>query len=317
MVIVIEGTPLLKCPKSTDEFYNRYPSLVERGLSFVHENARQVQPEFTLYVAQGEFGVVPGKDSKVKIIGSDDATTCHIVILRHPSGTVGVAHFDGSKNEEAAISAMVEKITNIERGAEGLQLCVVGGYTPEIGSHEASRNEAEHLSLKILGMFSRHSCSFHLSLWCTCRLNTVQGSSGPQPIIYGVGVDILTGSIFPACFKSHDPNIPLRSASRWISGDKKLYDIYDYHSGTITIDPFYYSGMDCFSFYKQLSDDLLLRNFSTSPKVEPPRFCQDLRKVFQVFVDHPNPEATLFLGKKSKKYVMNSNGLWELMQEQL
>lgn len=316
MVIVIGGDPLIKCPNSTDEFYANYPCLVENGLSFVNQDVRQVQPEFSLYVAQGEFGVVPGVNSKVKVIGSDDATTCHIVIIRHPSGTVGVAHFDGSKNEEAAINVMVEKIANIEKGAEGLQLCVVGGYIPENGSNEASKNESEHLSLKILGMLIRHKCSFQLSLWCTCRLNTMQGSGGPKPIVYGVGVEVLTGSIFPTHFKLHEPNLPLRSACRWISGDRKLYDIYDHLSGTITIEPFYYSGMDWFNVYLQLPDDLLLRNFSTSPKVEPPEFCQDLRKVFKVFVDHPDPHKTLFPGNKSKKYRMNSSGMWELMEEQ-
>lgn len=313
MVIVVEGTPLITCPNSTDELYTCYPNVVEKALSFVHQNARCIQPEFSLYVAQGEFGVVPGNDSKVKTVGSDDATTCHIVIIRHPSGTVGVAHFDGSKNEEAAISAMVEKITSIEREVEGLQLCVVGGYLPEKGSNEASKNEAEHLSLKILGMFIHHKCSFQLSLWCTCRLNTLQGSNGPQPIVYGVGVEVQTGSIFPAFFKSHEPNLPLRSASRWMSGDGRLYDLYDHISGTIAIGPFYYSNIDWFSFYLQFPDDLLLRNFSTSPKVEPPHFCQDLRKVFQLFVDHPNPQKTLFPDNRPKKYVINSSGMWELV----
>lgn len=316
MVIVIEGVALIKCPKSTDEFYSNYPSIVETGYNFAHQNLKVVEPEFSLYISQGEFGVVPGTDSKIKIIGSDSATTCHIVIIRHPAGTVAVAHFDGSKNEVAAINAMVEKITNIERGSDGLQLYVVGGYMPEKGSKEASKKEAEHLSLKILAMLISHKCLFKVSLWCTCRLNTMEGSSGPQPIVYGVGVEVLTGSIFPACFKSHEPNLPLRSASRWISGDKKLYDIYDHLSGTISIDPFYYSGMDWFNVYLQLPDDLLLRNFSTSPKVEPPEFCQDLRKVFKIFVDHPNPQETLFPGKKSKKYIINSNGIWESVQGQ-
>ncbi|XP_027216266.1 protein N-terminal asparagine amidohydrolase-like [Penaeus vannamei] len=313
MVIVVEGHPLAKTITSTEELYKCYPGLVEKGLSFAQQAEVQVPPHFTLFVAQGEYGVVPAKDTKVKIVGSDDATTCHVVVIRHPSGTTAVAHFDGRKNEEDALKAIVEKMHRLEHDTSDLELFVVGGYQPEEGSREAKRNESELLSLKILRMFGHHKCTFNLSLWCTGRLNTRTGMDGPMPIAYGVGVDMSNGLLFPAHFTSHEPNLPLRSASRWVS-EGMLCDLYDHKNGTICIEPFYYKDMETFSYYVNLPDKVLLKNFSTSPRVEPPRFCDELRKVFQVFVDHPDPHITLFPDNQGKIYGMNDEGLWEQLQ---
>ncbi|KAJ7416051.1 RNA polymerase I-specific transcription initiation factor RRN3 [Willisornis vidua] len=45
--------------------------------------AQTVEPKGLLYVQQREFAVTTPKDGSVSILGSDDATTCHIVVLRH------------------------------------------------------------------------------------------------------------------------------------------------------------------------------------------------------------------------------------------
>lgn len=139
MVILIDGSPLDKVPDSISEFYQVHQSVAAKWSSFASQNNILVQEEYSLYVAQGEFAVVPASDAKVKYIGSDDATTCHIVIIRHKSGTVCVAHFDGSKNEEAAVNTMVSKVFQIEGSVDPLELYVVGGYVPEEESREAKK----------------------------------------------------------------------------------------------------------------------------------------------------------------------------------
>ncbi|XP_068243211.1 protein N-terminal asparagine amidohydrolase-like isoform X1 [Palaemon carinicauda] len=315
MVILIDGSPLDEVPNSTKEFYQAHQTVVSKASSFASQNNVLVQKEYCLYVAQGEFAVVPGNDPKIEYIGSDDATTCHIVIIKHTSGTVCVAHFDGSKNEEAAVDTMVSKVFQIDGRVDHLELYVVGGYVPEEGSKEAKKNESESLSLKILGLFMRHKCHFNLALWCTCYLNTMQGINGPKPIMYGVAIHLSTGEVFPATFRSHDPALPIRSASRWMGDHTVACDLYDHTNGTITIKPFNYSDVDHFAFYLKLSDQVLLNNFSTSPKVEPPSFCHDLREVFRVFVTHRNPDITLFPNCKPKCYSMNDCGLWQLLKD--
>ena len=314
MVLLVEGTPLPRCPASTDDFFTRWPGVAEAGWTFGCQKARQVEGRHALYVGQGEFGVVPRGDQRVRLVGSDDATTCHMVVVRHPAGTVAVAHFDGSHGEEAALGDMVAKIVGIEGDGEGLEVSVVGGYQPEQGSKEAARAEAEHLSLKLLEALVRHECHFQLCVWCTCRLNTTQGAGGPGPRVYGIAVEVQTGTVFPAHFKAQEPNMPLRAASRWMSGGRRPLDLYDHTSNTITIHPFHYSEVEWFAIYLKLPDEVLLRNFSTSPKVEPPRFCEELRQVFKVFVEHPRPSESLFTGNKPKKYTINPSGVWEVIQ---
>ncbi|MPC15038.1 Protein N-terminal asparagine amidohydrolase [Portunus trituberculatus] len=314
MVLLVEGAPLPRCPASTDDFFACWPQVAEAGRNFAGQKVRPVEARHALYVGQGEFGVVPGGDPRVRVVGSDDATTCHMVVVRHPSGTVAVAHFDGSRGEEAALGDMVAKIMGIEGHGEGLEVSVVGGYQPERGSKEAARAEAEQLSLKLLEALVRHECHFQLCVWCTCRLNTTQSASGPHPRVYGVAVEIQSGTLFPAHFKMQEPDMPLRSASRWMAGGRHPLDLYDHSSGTITIHPFHCSEADLFAVYLKLPDDVLLRNFSTSPKVEPPHFCQELRRVFKVFVDHPRPLESLFVGNRPKKYAISASGVWEPVQ---
>lgn len=50
---------------------------------FLFDPANQVGPIGLLYVGQREMAAVATHDKNVNIIGSDDATTCIIVVVRH------------------------------------------------------------------------------------------------------------------------------------------------------------------------------------------------------------------------------------------
>jgi len=55
----------------------------------------------TIYVYQHEFAVLGKNDSNgFHLIGSDDATTCHILILDNQI-SIALAHLDGSKTRES------------------------------------------------------------------------------------------------------------------------------------------------------------------------------------------------------------------------
>lgn len=111
-----------------------------------------------LYVNQREMAVVASHDKNVTIIGSDDATTCIIVIVRHlgnyyfslpmlnvtnfnrlhqwyifiiasGSGTTALAHLDGNGIDEACLS-MITRVQDLSMGyPEGrIELQLIGGY---------------------------------------------------------------------------------------------------------------------------------------------------------------------------------------------
>ncbi len=54
-------------------------------------------PTGLLYVGQHEFACTHPSDPSALVLGSTDATTCQVAVLRHPtSGVTAVAHLDGA-----------------------------------------------------------------------------------------------------------------------------------------------------------------------------------------------------------------------------
>ena len=67
-----------------------------REVRYVFFNAQVAAEERCVYVGQREMAVGARGDG-LEILGSEDATTCHIVIIRDVSseaGVTGVAHID-------------------------------------------------------------------------------------------------------------------------------------------------------------------------------------------------------------------------------
>lgn len=112
----------------------------------------QVGPVGVLYVGQREMAAVGTHDKNVSIIGSDDVTTCIIVVVRHSgSGAVALAHFDGNGMDEA-VSIMVSRVQNLALGyPEGrLELQMIGGYKDQ-------QSYAEDLFVSIM---RKYKCIF-------------------------------------------------------------------------------------------------------------------------------------------------------------
>lgn len=63
---------------------------------------------------------------------------------------------------------------------------------------------------------------------CVGELNTILRGETNWPIIYGVGVNIKTGEIFPASFPDKGPDLPLREA-RNFTGGQTVSCFYYYH----------------------------------------------------------------------------------------
>ena len=56
--------------------------------------------EKCVYVGQREVAV-SSPDGNIDLIGSEDATTCHVVVLRHvTSGVTGLAHVDSDEPDQ-------------------------------------------------------------------------------------------------------------------------------------------------------------------------------------------------------------------------
>ena len=94
MVLLINGYEVASLVTASD-LHTSYLVLRDNSLRVLRRPSRQVEAnEKCLYVGQREMAVVAPGDH-LNLIGSEDATTCHIVIIREVrTGVTGLAHLD-------------------------------------------------------------------------------------------------------------------------------------------------------------------------------------------------------------------------------
>uniref|UniRef100_A0A672HY52 Protein N-terminal asparagine amidohydrolase-like n=1 Tax=Salarias fasciatus TaxID=181472 RepID=A0A672HY52_SALFA len=232
--------------RSTAELYDRNPHLQEYARAFRSKKCVDVDPKCLLYVQQREFAATTPADNYVSVIGSEDATTCHMVVLRHTgTGAVCIAHCDGSSTS-SEVPQFVKAVKSLSDACkEGrLELHLVGGFNDE-------SKMSHNLSLNILAAFQNQEEDIHLETCCTTEMNDVLVDGIHKPIIYGIGVKVETGEVFPASFTFKGPAENLRSARTFTGGEY----------------------------------------LSTSPMAEPPHFVQHMKSTIQFVLDHPNPDS--------------------------
>ncbi|XP_043945112.1 protein N-terminal asparagine amidohydrolase isoform X3 [Protopterus annectens] len=82
MPLLVNGSRAV-LPCDTVDFLNTYPHFQESAKALTGQTVRTVDPKVGFYVHQREFAVTVPADDSVSILGSDDATTCHLAVLRH------------------------------------------------------------------------------------------------------------------------------------------------------------------------------------------------------------------------------------------
>ncbi|XP_048348849.1 protein N-terminal asparagine amidohydrolase isoform X2 [Sphaerodactylus townsendi] len=275
-----------------------YPELEERAKLLRSQPAQTVGPRGLLYVQQREFAATTPKD------GSDDATTCHLVVLRHTgSGATCLTHCDGSDtdNEVLLITNAVRVLSsNTEYGR--LELHLVGGFRDD-------RHLSQQLTNQLLRAFDHLQDSVHLVTFCVTELNDRQEKGNHYPHVYGIAANVKTGEIFHATFPDKGPEEDLRSASTLTGA--QMVNIYDSRKEQLCIGPYYWMPFHHADFWLQQDDQYILQNLSTSPLAEPPHFISHIRATLLCLKEHPFPDRTLFPGRKPWIYTKNEDGLWE------
>lgn len=288
---------------SIADVYERYPHLQEHARQFKSRPLVDVDPKSFLYVQQREYAATTPADKYVSVIGSDDATTCHIVVLRHTgSGAVCLAHCDGSStwSEVQLIIKTVMFLSNHSKDGR-LELHLVGGF---IDDSKTSHN----LSLNILTSFHKQKEHIHLETCCISEMNDTVVNGTHRPVVYGIGVNVKTGDVFPSSFTCKGPAEQLRSARTFTGG--QMTEIYDSSHGLVKIGPCKWSPNLEIAFWLTQNDATILKYLSTSPKAEPPHFVQHMKSTIQYILDHPIPDS-LFPEGQPQIYHRTERGEWE------
>ncbi|XP_031640732.1 protein N-terminal asparagine amidohydrolase [Contarinia nasturtii] len=310
MVLVLNGVLQDDCPSDTVSLFMQHPVYRDYANQLVSIPTKTIGPVGLLYVGQREMAAVATHDKNVNIIGSDDATTCIIVVVRHSgSGAVALAHLDGNGTDEA-VSTMVHRVNALAFGyPEGrIELQLIGGYRDQPGGY------AEDLFYTIMQSFHKLPMEIDLTQACVGELNTILRGETNWPIIYGVGVNIKTGEIFPASFPDKGPDLQLRQA-RNFTGGQTVLDIYDSTAGMLRIGPFNYDPIRGVDLWLAQSDEFLLTHLSTSPEVEPPHFTNQVRLTLKYIQDNQFPAVTVFRDNRPRYYQRDDmTGTWTLVR---
>jgi hypothetical protein len=149
------------------------PYLVQKCASFIQQTQAFIPASNpAVCLLQGEcayfnFGVGPHKKQPFAV-GSQDATTCIIIILScSETGNMFVAHMDTHELSLEDTQVLMAAIIRMQNP----KLYLAGGYCDQNGL-------GPMLSQSILSLFhSQISCAIHLELACIAQLNTAEDGS--------------------------------------------------------------------------------------------------------------------------------------------
>jgi len=288
--------------------YKAFPEYERDSEQLVRLPETRLGAPGVLYVNQREFAATVPEDEMTKYIGSDSATTCSIVCIRHTgSRAVALSHLDGSNTKDAIASMImsIQAMTHAKDDQLGqLNIHIIGGYLDE-------KETSKELTCEILeACHNRHELITLRSL-CVLSKNTEFFADKPRPILYGIAVEVHGGYCFPAKFMYKGPEIPLRTA-RLFRGSPDTLNIYDCNHYELQIGPFGYKNWPEAEKLLLLPDALIRKYLSTSPEVEKEDFAYGTKEALKCILQHPNPLESKFIDEQPLKYYRKPDGFWEL-----
>ncbi|XP_040566840.1 protein N-terminal asparagine amidohydrolase [Lepeophtheirus salmonis] len=305
MVLFVNGVSLDEAPRDIRSFFLKFPQFKESSSSLTSATPRIIGPLRSLYVSQREFAVTHPHDNKVTILGSDDITTAHLLIIRHTgSGATGFCHLDAGHEE--GISSMIQRILSLSFHYDGrFEMHLLGGFADPKGI-------AQDLTVSILQILHKQRAELDLITCAVNELCTLHRNGVPWPLISGIGVCVETGEIFPAQFTDKGPDLDIRNARTLTGGENVgLIEIYDCSREELRIGPFSYEPVRAVDFWLQQSDDFLRQALSTCPEVAPPQFVINLRAVLKRIKEDPYPSVTVFQSNCPRYYRKDEHsGRW-------
>lgn len=282
----------------------------------------------SVYVYQREWASVDCEnDANVKYLGSQDATTCIIVLLRgkkaaNQSLTNFCVHLDGEDGQEEALKHAIEEIflgsDHEQQGVVEVETHLVGGFNDDDGKN-LSREHCQRVLRALATEIGNGNIRFMLRTCCIEKLNTAvkhvsytrffldeddpDGTLSTEivtkdvkaPVVTGAAMDIETGEVFPSYMVDQGPASPLRSLCSFMSNER-LINTYDSARDRFVIQPVAYRNFpaDVCKQLIMLPDSVLLENTSTSPLVESEEFPSRMRETLLFMLKHPNADKDVF-----------------------
>jgi len=293
MVILVNNAPISDTPRSLNWLYNQYPSLKDGAKALTSAEPKQLTGSGALYVSVREYAVTHSQDTKISVVGTDNLTNNTAILIRNPgNGSMVLGHVDRMTDED--LSNMVQKLGTTSK----LQLHLIGGFAD-------TKNVSESLLAPVLSTLHRSPASLELVTCCIGDAATVARGGAPWPLVYGIGVYVKNGIMFPASFLDRGPDMDIRLARTLTGGEGVgMLDIYSPEREELRIGPFSYLPMRSVDIWINQSDDFILQSLTPCPEVIADReeFVRQVRSTLRIVKSHPYPSVTLFQSNSPRSY---------------
>ena len=137
MVLIIDNKEVTSTI-NIKSIHEDYPILKSNSTLVIDSPLRDINiSDNYVYVGQREMAVA-STDDGVDILGSEDATTCHIVVLRditNNKGVTGLAHLDSDDPDQfLALESAVRRRSGASETDIEYEISIIGGYDDERGT---------------------------------------------------------------------------------------------------------------------------------------------------------------------------------------
>uniref|UniRef100_A0A2K6FHI1 Protein N-terminal asparagine amidohydrolase n=1 Tax=Propithecus coquereli TaxID=379532 RepID=A0A2K6FHI1_PROCO len=274
MPILVEGWQV-RLPQSAGDLIGAHLPLEERARLPRGQSVQRAGPQGLQYVQQRELAVTSPKDGSISILGSDDATTCHIVVLRHTgNGATCLTHCDETDTKaEVPLTVNSKKLFSDYAQCGRLEVHLVGGFSDD-------RQLSQKLTHQLLSEFHRQEDDMHLVTLCVTELNEKKMKTTFQVFL-------------------QDPGPEEELCAAWALTGGPMIGISGAKTEQLCIGPFSWVPFPHVDFWLQQDEKQILENLSTSPLA---------KSTLMLFKKYPSPINTLFPGSKSLLYEKNEDG---------
>ena len=301
------------------DLFNAFPSLCEKSKTFKSNLAKRTlnqREQRILYVQQHEIATISSLLNKqnFQYIASDDATTCHIVVIvEQTTGAVSLGHFDGGRTEEG-MDLMLNELTDVKQlinkdnsSSDGkFLLYLFGGFLD-------AKGYSEKLFSEIISYCLQSDRDITLEIACCCSLNDYITSDGQHACeVYGVAVDIGTGEFSISTCTDHGPDSVLRYSR--MSLVESFSSVYDYHKQCVYVDPFSFRAQRWTTELLSLDDETYLSYCSTSPHCEPEHFVKESKESLLFRRTWEKRCVEFFCGER-REYVLDEHNQWSIVNK--
>jgi hypothetical protein len=227
----------------------------------------------SLYIHQGEIAINISIDD-FDVFGSDDATSCHILLLKNMKGQWLIVHLDTVSRVRSCFALLSEFLGS----SHNAEVYVSGGIDDM---------QSTEISLAIIELLLSFDSIMDICMFSTCKCNmlTLQDSVC-RPKFIGLGYTKGKGVVpvyFPDSLRG--PEFILRSCSTWCSNSDEIKLAYDGSEHLFIIEPFVCQfPLEIAHYFLSLSDEKLLEKSSTTPKYERPRYIHDARRTLELIL---------------------------------